>query len=90
MHEVIIIAAPVACKEGVKESWRDAAEWAAGQLKARFGGTVRVQYFDLFDPQCPAIPPEGQLPVVLVDGDVVSCGGKISIPLIRKKIEEQN
>ena len=90
MHEVIIIAAPVACKEGVKESWRDAAEWAAGQLKARFGDTVRVQYFDLFDPQCPAIPPEGQLPVVLVDGDVVSCGGKISIPLIRKKIEEQN
>jgi len=87
VHEVIIIAAPVACKEGVKESWRDAAEWAAGQLKARFGGTVRVQYFDLFDPQCPALPPEGQLPVVLVDGSVVSCGGKISIPLIRKKIE---
>ncbi len=83
-----IIGAPVVCTDGIKESWREVSEWAAGQLQARFGDQVRLQYFDLFDPNCPTIPPEGQLPVVLVDGIVISNGGKISIPLIRKKIEE--
>ncbi len=90
MHQVDIIGAPVACKEGIKETWREVAEWAAGQLRSRFGDQVKVQYYDLFDPQCPAIPPEGQLPVVMVDGQVISCGGKISIPLIRKTIESLN
>lgn len=89
MHQVVIIGAPVACKEGIQETWREVAGWAAGQLSSRFGDQVRVQYYDLFDPQCPAIPPEGQLPVVMVDGKVISCGGKISIPLIRKAIENQ-
>ncbi len=87
MHQVDIIGAPVACKEGIKETWREVAEWAASQLRSRFGDQVKVQYYDLFDPQCPAIPPEGQLPVVMVNGQVISCGGKISIPLIRKTIE---
>ncbi len=87
MHQVDIVGAPVACKEGIKETWREVAEWAAGQLRSRFGDQVKVQYYDLFDPQCPAIPPEGQLPVVMVDGTVISCGGKISIPLIRKYLE---
>jgi disulfide oxidoreductase YuzD len=83
-----IIGAPVACGDGIKESWREVAEWTAEQLKNRFGDQVRVEYFDLFDAQCPAIPPDGQLPVVMVEGTVISSGGKISIPLIRKKIEE--
>lgn len=90
MHQVVIVGAPVACNDGVKEMWRELAAWAAGQLYARFGDQVRVQYYDLFDPQCPAIPEKGQLPVVVVDGTVISCGGKISIPLIRKKIEERS
>jgi len=89
VHQVVIIGAPVACKEGIKETWREVAEWAAGQLRSRYGEQVKVQYYDLFDPQCPAIPPEGQLPVVMVDGQVISCGGKISIPLIRKTIENK-
>lgn len=87
MHQVDIIGAPVVCKDGVKETWREVAEWAAGQLHSRFGDQVRVHYYDLFDPQCPALPPEGPLPVVKVDGTVISSGGKISIPLIRKTIE---
>lgn len=90
MHQVDIIGAPVACTEGVKETWREVAEWAAGQLRNRFGDQVNVQYYDLFDPDCPAIPEEGELPVVIVDGTVISCGGKISIPLIRKTIEERS
>ena len=88
MYQVDIIGAPIACKDGVKEAWREVAEWAAGQLKARYGDQVRVRYYDLFDPQCPAIPPNGQLPVVICNGEVISCGGKISIPLIRKTIEQ--
>lgn len=85
---VKIIAAPVACEDGVKETWRDVAGWAAGQLKDRFGERVQTQYYDLFDPHCPPLPPDAQLPVVMVAGVVVSSGGKISVPLICKKIEE--
>ena len=85
---VEIIGAPVACKDGIKDSWREVAEWAARQLLARFGDNVTLRYFDLFDPNCPSIPLDSQLPLVLVDGVVVSSGGKISIPLIRKKIED--
>jgi len=88
MYQIDIIGAPVACKDGIKETWRGVAEWAADQLKDRFGDAVRVQYYDLFDPQCPTLPLEAQLPVVKINGMVISCGGKISIPIIRKKIEE--
>jgi len=85
---VKIIGAPVACKDGIKESWREVAEWAAGRLRSRYGETVRVQYYDLFDSDCPTLPPESQLPVVIVDEVLISSGGKISIPQIRKKMEE--
>ncbi len=87
---VQIIGAPVACAGGVKDAWRDVAAWAAGQLKTRFGDQVRVEYFDLFDPACPPLPPNAQLPVVLVNGDVVTSGGKISVPAIRKRLEALN
>lgn len=85
---VQIIAAPTACQEGVKDSWRETAQWAARQLAARFGDAVSVEYFDLFDPGCPLVPEGAQLPLVLVNGRVVSSGGKISIPLIRRCLEE--
>jgi hypothetical protein len=84
---VKIIAAPVACKDGIKESWRDIAEWAAGQLQVQYGKKVHVHYYDLFDPDCPALPAGSQLPIVFVNETLISNGGKISIPLIRKKIE---
>ena len=85
---VQIVGAPIACESGVKDSWRDLARWAEGQQKARFGEAVEVHYYDLFDPGCPAIPQGAQLPLVLIAGDVVSSGGKISIPIIRRRIEE--
>ena len=84
---VQIIGAPIACKEGVRDTWRETAAWAGGQLRQRFGDTVLVQYFDLFDPACPSLPPGAQLPVVFVAGDVLSSGGKISVPDLRRKIE---
>lgn len=84
---VKIIGAPVACKDGIKETWREVSEWAADKLRSQFGETVRVQYFDLFDPDCPTLPPDSQLPVVFVDEALISSGGKISIPQIRIKLE---
>ncbi len=85
---VQIVGAPIACEGGVKDSWRDTAKWAEGQLKARFGEAVQVQYFDLFDADCPPMPASAQLPLVLVEDEVVISGGKISIPVIRSKVEE--
>ncbi len=84
---VCVIGAPVACAEGVKETWREIAQHTADQLRARFGEAVCVQYFDLFDPACPALPTDAQLPLVMIDGEVLSSGGKISGPAIRKRIE---
>ncbi len=84
---VQIIGAPIACKDGIKDTWREVADWASGQLRLRFGEGVLVQYFDLFDPDCPPIPLEAQLPLVLVNGEMLSSGEKISVPGIRRKIE---
>jgi disulfide oxidoreductase YuzD len=85
---VQIVGAPIACEGCVKDSWRDTAKWAEGQLKARFGDTVQVNYFDLFDADCPPMPVNAQLPLVYVEDEVVISGGKISIPIIRRKVEE--
>jgi hypothetical protein len=84
---VQIIGAPIACSEGVKDSWREVAGWASGQLKTHFGDEVNVEYYDLFDAGCPAVPPGVQLPLVLVNGEMLSNGGKISVPLIRKQVD---
>ena len=84
---VQIIGAPIACKEGVKDSWREVADWAAGQLKMRFGEAVQVEYYDMFDANCPPCPTSAQLPLVLVNAELLSSGGKISVPAIRKRIE---
>jgi hypothetical protein len=72
----------------VGDSWGDTAKWAEGQLKARFGDAVKVQYYDLFDVDCPPMPSNAQLPLVYVEGEVVISGGKISIPIIRRRVEE--
>ncbi len=84
---VQIVGAPVACRDGRQDIWREIAQWAGEQLRTRFGGHVRVEYYDLFDPAGPPVPPGAQLPLVLVNGEVLSSGGKISIPDLRRKIE---
>jgi disulfide oxidoreductase YuzD len=86
---VVIVGAPIACADGIKDTWREVAAWTEGQLKNRFDDQVQVEYFDLFDPLCPDLPENAELPVVFVNNAVVSNGGKISIPLIRKYIEAQ-
>ena len=82
-----IIGAPIACADGVKDSWRETARWAAGQLKARFGDAVDTRYFDLFDADCPSLPANAQLPLVLVNGEVTINGGKVAMTAIRRKVE---
>ncbi len=84
---VTIIGAPIACEQGHRDDWRDTAQWAAGWLRDRFGDAVQVEYIDLFDPACPPLPPDARLPLVLIDGDVMSSGGKLPMPAIRKRIE---
>lgn len=84
-----IIGTPIACETGVKETWRELAQWVAGQLKGRFGTAVTVRYFDLFDPDCPPLPADAQLPLVTINGQVLSSGGKLSLPLIRRHLETQ-
>ena len=66
---VQIVGAPIACAEGVKDSWRDTANWVAQQLRQRFGDVVRLEYYDLFNPDCPALPADAHLPLVLVEGE---------------------
>ena len=83
---VQIIGAQVACKDGVKDSWRDVAGWAEGQLRSRFDDVVQVKYYDLFDADCPPVPTGSELPLVFVNSEIVISGGKISIPVIRSKI----
>lgn len=85
---VQIVGAPIACKEGVKDSWREVSAWAARQLKTYFGDDVQVNYYDLFDADCPPVPTGSQLPLVLVGNEAVISGGKISIPIIRGKIND--
>jgi hypothetical protein len=88
MHQVEIVGSPIACENGVQETWREVADWVAEQLKNTYKDAVRVRYYDLFDPSCPEIPPEGHLPIVYIDGVVLSRGGKINISRIRKRLEE--
>jgi hypothetical protein len=59
----------------------------ARQLKARYGTAVTVYYFDLFDSDCPPLKADSQLPLVIINGQILSSGGKISFPLIRRHLE---
>lgn len=84
---VSIVGAPVSCGDEVTDTWRELAAWAAAQLRHRYGDAVALEYHDLFDPDCPPVPEDVQLPLVLVDGRVLSSGGKLSMPLIRRAVE---
>jgi hypothetical protein len=84
---VQIVGAPIVCKDGMKDSWREVSAWAAGQLRARFGDEVQLKYYDLFDADCPPMPADAQLPLISVNGEVLTSGVKISVPVLRNRIE---
>jgi len=41
----------------------------------------------MFDSNCPSLPPEAQLPLVPINGAVLSSGGKLSMPAIRRHLD---
>ncbi|HEX9123918.1 MAG TPA: hypothetical protein VF984_11285 [Actinomycetota bacterium] len=84
---VTIVGAPVACGAEVKDTWRELSQWVAGQLHRRYGDAVLVEYYDLFDPGCPPLPPDAELPLVLLNGEILTSGGKLSVPSIRRAVE---
>jgi len=92
---VRIVGVPGACAKGVTEPWRDAARWAATQLAARFGDRVAVEYYDLFSPEMERFPEamaliqrsEASIPLVFVGDSLLSAGGKVSVPAIRRALE---
>jgi hypothetical protein len=83
---VEIVGVPVACGDGVKDSWRGISAWVSRELDRGFGAAVRVQYHDLFEAGCPVLPADAKLPIVMIDGEPISVGEKISLPLIRKAL----
>jgi hypothetical protein len=87
MIKVQIIGAQIACSTGLKDSWRELAAFVKGQLSVHFPNKVEVEYFDLFDERCPSFPKDAQIPVVLIDGELFSNGGKIAIPRLTKYLE---
>ena len=87
MIKVQIIGAQIACSTGLKDSWRELAAFVKGQLSVRFPNKVEVEYFDLFDERCPSFPKDAQIPVVLIDEELFSSGGKIAIPRLTKYLE---
>ena len=87
MIKVQIIGAQIACSTGLKDTWRELAVFVKSQLSVRFPNKVEVEYFDLFDERCPSFPKDAQIPVVLIDGDLFSSGGKIAIPHLLKYLE---
>lgn len=92
---VRIFGVPTACAIGVTDAWREAAGWARRQLTARFGPQVSVEYYDLFSPEMDRFPEvialvsagQGQVPLVFVDEELLSSGGKVSVPDIRRHLE---
>lgn len=92
--EVRVFGVPIACSKGVTDAWRQVADRAEVQLRARFGESVSVEYHDLFSPEMDRFPEVmdkvkagAQIPLVFVGKEMFSAGGKISIPAIAKHIE---
>ncbi len=92
---VRIFGVPMACATDVTDAWRKAAAWARRQLTVRFGEQVSVEYYDLFSPEMDRFPEvlalvkkgNGAVPPVFVGDELLSAGGKVSVPDIRRRLE---
>jgi disulfide oxidoreductase YuzD len=92
---VRIFGVPTACETGVTDAWREVADWAGERLTARFGQQVTVEYYDLFSPELHRFPEvldrvkkgDGAVPLVFVGNELLSAGGKVSVPAIRHRLE---
>ncbi len=77
----------IACSQGVRDDWRDLSEWLRSKMTALYGDQVAVKYYDIFDPDCPGLPPDAKLPVVKINEEVPGHGRKNFDDIDRKKIE---
>ncbi|TEU15720.1 MAG: hypothetical protein E3J21_12355 [Anaerolineales bacterium] len=92
---VRIFGTLIACREGTVDAWRDTAAFARRALGKRFGNRVAVEYYALFSPEMDRFPEvvalvaagQGQVPLVFVEGELLSSGGKVSVPDIRRRLE---
>ncbi|MFB0546306.1 MAG: hypothetical protein ACETWB_05300 [Anaerolineae bacterium] len=92
---VRIFGMPTASDCGPADAWREITDLVRQTLVGRFGGQVVVEYHDLFSPEMAEFPEilelvkreEGHLPLVRVDDRLLSSGGKVSIPQIRRYLE---
>lgn len=92
---VRVFGVPTAGTCRAREGWREATEWMAHSLKSQFGDQVRVEYVDLFSEkvdQCPAalaLVTSGEAipPLIFVDDELLTSGGKISGPAVHRRLE---
>ncbi len=92
---VRVFGVPTANCCGPQDAWRDTTEWVARSLTQQFGNQISVEYYDLFSEAPDAFPNvlelvargEAQPPLVFVGDQLLSSGGKISAPAIRRRLE---
>ncbi len=92
---VRVFGVPTANSCGPQDAWRDTTEWIGRSLKQHFGNRIRVEYYDLFSEAPDAFPKvlelvargEAPPPLVFVGDELLSSGGKISSPAIRRRLE---
>lgn len=90
---VLVFAAPDAsCASG--HTWSGITAFVGARLRHRFGDQVSVEHVELFSARSfefpdalAAIERGASLPVVMVDGHVVSNGGKLSERAIAQAVE---
>ena len=95
MIVVRIFGTLTACSTGRTDAWRDTAMMIGKQLRERFADQVVTEYFNLFGPEMDRFPDvlaavsqDGlTLPLVYVNDELFSSGGKINGPAIRRRIE---
>lgn len=89
---VRVFAAPDAsCGHGA--TWSAATAFIAARLKERFGEAVATEHVEMFSPRSfefpeilAAVGAGGALPIVVVDGRIISQGGKLSDRVIRQAV----
>ncbi len=91
---VVIVGFPPAASCPPEKTWRAAAGRVARRLHARFGDAVAVAYADFLSPEIGAhgdvearIAAGGLVPpVVMVDGAILSSGGKLNVSAIERAV----
>ncbi len=88
MVKIQIIGTQVACHQEIKDSWREMSGYVKSQLQTHFPENVDLEYYDLFDKNCPSIPTDARIPIVIINDKVFSSGEKISVLLIKAYLQQ--